>query len=141
MDSGEKQYLDILQRIRTYGVRQKNRTGIDTFFLPGQQIQCDMMDGYPLLTTKKMYTKAIFGELLGFIRGYTNASQFRLLDCKIWDDNANKNTTWLKNPNRKGEDDLGKIYGYQWRRFAENNFENNSSVHISGCTFGPKASK
>jgi thymidylate synthase len=76
----------------------------------------DLSNGdFPLLTTKKMAVKSMIGELLGFIRGLDNAKDFRDLKCGFWDANANESADWLANPNRKGEDDLGRIYGVQAR--------------------------
>jgi thymidylate synthase len=75
-----------------------------------------MDEGFPAITTKKLAFKSVVGELIGFIRGYDNAAQFRELGCNIWDQNANENAQWLANPHRKGVDDLGAIYGVQWRR-------------------------
>lgn len=116
-----KQYLDLLQDILENGTAQANRTGIDAISLPGAMMKFDLQEGFPAVTTKKLYFRAVVAELLGFIRGYSNAADFRKLGCKIWDDNANSEgkpgfpNAWLTNPNRKGEDDLGRIYGVQWR--------------------------
>lgn len=110
-----KQYLDLLNLCNNSGVRQQNRTGIDTFMVPGGMMQFDLVQGFPILTTKKVNFEAVAAELIGFIRGYTSAADFRALGCKIWDANANENKQWLENPHRKGIDDLGRIYGAQWR--------------------------
>lgn len=122
-----KQYLEVLNRILTNGVRQPNRTGVDTLFIPGAMMQYDLVGGFPMVTTRKVPFKPIVAELIGFCRGADNASEFRSLGAKIWDKNANENgvdqagnevkNAWLSNPNRKGEDDLGRIYGVQWRRW------------------------
>lgn len=111
----ERQYLNLLKKALVEGTRQSNRTGVDTRFLPGGMLQFDLREGFPALTTKKLAFKQVVGELLGFIRGYTSASGFRELGCHIWDANANENKAWLENPNRSGQDDLGCIYGSQWR--------------------------
>src|SRR5258706_9821994 len=111
MRSAEQQYLDLLARIMREGTLQSNRTGVDTYFLPGATLQFDLRDGFPALTTKKLAFRQVVGELLGFIRGYNNAAEFRSLGCQIWDANANENQAWLNNPNRIGKDDLGAIYG------------------------------
>lgn len=58
-------------------------------------------------------------ELLGYIRGYDNAADFRQLGTKTWDANANLNQAWLNNPYRKGEDDMGRVYGVQGRAWAK----------------------
>lgn len=110
-----KNYLDLLRTIRDHGVRVPNRTGIDTLMIPGAMLRYDMADGFPAVTTKKLYYKAVFAELVGFIRGVTNAADFRVLGAKIWDKDANETASWVSNPNRKGTDDLGRIYGAQWR--------------------------
>jgi thymidylate synthase len=81
-------------------------------------MQFNFLQGFPILTTKAMNFRAIVGELLGFIRGYSSAADFRKLGCKIWDANANQNEAWLNNVHRQGEDDLGRIYGVQWRRWG-----------------------
>jgi thymidylate synthase len=110
-------YLDLLRKCHDIGTRQKNRTGIDTFMIPGGMMEFDLAQGFPILTTKKVNFPAVVAELLGFIRGYTSAADFRRLGCKFWDANANQNKQWLENPHRKGEDDLGPIYGSQWRQW------------------------
>lgn len=115
-------YLSLLQQCREDGVRQKNRTGIDTFMIPGGMMQYHLGDGFPILTTKKINFRSIAGELIAFIRGAQSAADFRKLGSKIWDANANDNKPWLANPNRKGTDDLGRIYGVQWRRWEAPRF-------------------
>lgn len=113
-----KNYLDLLQDILDNGTRQANRTGIDAISLPGAMLKFDLSKGFPIVTTKKMAFGACKGELLAFMRGYTNAADFRSMGCNFWDQNANENKAWLANPNRKGPDDLGRIYGAQWRDWA-----------------------
>lgn len=112
-----KPYIDLLSLCARTGARQKNRTGIDTFMIPGGMMQFDLGQGFPILTTKKVNFGAVVAELLGFIRGVDSAAAFRALGTKIWDANANQNEAWLKNPNRRGPDDLGRIYGKQWRNW------------------------
>jgi thymidylate synthase len=70
---------------------------------------------FPLVTTRKCYWRAAIAELLGYLRGYDNAADFRALGCKTWDANANENDAWLANPHRKGRDDMGRVYGVQGR--------------------------
>jgi thymidylate synthase len=57
--------------------------------------------------------------LLGYLRGYDNAAQFREIGCKTWDANANQNQAWLNNPARKGTDDMGRVYGVQGRNWQK----------------------
>jgi thymidylate synthase len=110
-----KNYQDLLKEILANGTWQSNRTGIDAISIPGSMLKFDLAEGFPAVTTKKLFFGAVKGELIGFLRGYTSAADFRAVGCKIWDQNANENAAWLANPNRRGEDDLGRIYGAQWR--------------------------
>lgn len=115
MNNVDTQYLNALKEIRDTGIIKENRTGIKTRALFGMQIRYDFEEGFPILTTKRIAFNVVKGELLGFIRGYSSAEQFRELGVNIWDANANENLQWLRNPNREGDDDLGRIYGVQWR--------------------------
>ncbi len=74
-----------------------------------------LKDGFPAVTTKKLAFKSVVGELCAFLRASRSAADFRALGCKVWDQNANENKQWLENPYRLGEDDLGPVYGVQWR--------------------------
>lgn len=113
-----KQYLNLLERVLEEGKWQQNRTGIPTKRIEGAMLEFNLKEGFPAVTTKKLAWKNVVGELLGFIRGYTDAEMFRELGCKIWDQNANENEAWLANKNRVGKDDLGRIYGAQWRNWT-----------------------
>lgn len=113
----EYQYLNILNDILENGSWKKNRTGIQTKFIAGAMMKFDLSKHFPLITTKKMATKACIGELCAFLRASTSAKTFRELGCNFWDDNANKNEEWLLNPNRTGVDDLGHVYGYIWNNW------------------------
>ncbi|MGS0727299.1 thymidylate synthase, partial [Shewanella sp. 0m-11] len=74
---------------------------------------------FPLITTRKSFYKAAIAELLGYIRGYDNAADFRKIGAKTWDANANDNQAWLNNPHRKGVDDMGRVYGVQGRAWSK----------------------
>lgn len=119
-------YHDLLRTTLEHGVDQFNvRTNKLCRALVGFQLQYDLAEGFPAVTTKKLAFNNMKGELLGFFRGYDNAADFRALGCTVWDQNANETQSWLKNPHRKGPDDLGRIYGKQWtdwkdRRIATN---------------------
>lgn len=112
-----KQYLQLLEKVLSEGKWQHNRTGVPSKRIAGAMLEFDLKEGFPAMTTKKLAFNAVKGELIGFIRGYDNAEQFRKLGCNVWNQNANQNQVWLNNPYRKGEDDLGRIYGVQWRRW------------------------
>lgn len=113
-----KQYLDLLRNIRengewTFNERTKKRTQM----IPGAVLTFDLRKGFPAVTTKKLAFKTLSGELCAFLRASRSAADFRALGCKVWDQNANENQQWLANPFRKGQDDLGPVYGVQWREW------------------------
>jgi thymidylate synthase len=112
-----KQYLDLVQSIIDGGSWQENRTGVRTLSLPGAMLRFDLQKGFPAVTTKRMAFKSAIGELVGFLRASRSAAEFRALGCKVWDQNANENQDWLANPYRLQDDDLGPVYGVQWRQW------------------------
>lgn len=116
-----KQYLDLCQRIIDEGVWIENeRTGQRCLTLINADLEYDVSGNqFPLITTRKSYWKAAIAELLGYLRGYDSAADFRAIGCNTWNANANDNTAWLANPHRKGEDDMGRVYGVQGRRWQK----------------------
>lgn len=112
-----QQYLSLVRTVLDTGRWQNNRTGVRTVRLPGAMMRFDLNEGFPAITTKKLAFKTAIGELVGFLRGYRSAAKFRALGCKVWDQNANENAQWLANPFRLQEDDLGSVYGVQWRQW------------------------
>ena len=83
---GEQQYLDLLQKILSNGVDRPDRTGIGTKSIFGHQMRFDLSEGFPLLTTKKVYLKAIIHELIWFLSGDTNIRYLVKNDVKIWNE-------------------------------------------------------
>jgi thymidylate synthase len=133
----DEQYIDLLKDILNNGVEKTDRTGTGTISVFGRQIRHKMSDGFPLLTTKKMYFKGIITELIWFLRGDTSIEYLLKNDCNIWTGDAYQ--SYLKECERlpytkeefidriKTNDEfaktwgsLGKIYGYQWRKWNDN---------------------
>jgi thymidylate synthase len=113
-----KQYLELVQTILATGTWQENRTGVRSISVPGASMRFDLArDGFPAITTRRLPFKSAVGELIGFLRAYRSAADFRALGCKVWDQNANENAQWLASPYRIEPDYLGDIYGYQWREW------------------------
>ena len=118
-----KQYLDLNKRIIEEGFLIPNeRTGKGCLTVINADLTYRVgANEFPLVTTRKTFWKAAVAELLGYIRGYSNAADFRKLGTPTWDANANLNEAWLRNPHRKGEDDMGRVYGVQGRQWTTPN--------------------
>lgn len=112
-------YLDLCQRILKEGEWVPNtRTGTRCLTVVNADLEYDVgANEFPLVTTRKCYWKPAIAELLGYIKGYSSAADFRELGTKTWDANANENKAWRDNPNRKGHDDMGRVYGVQGRQW------------------------
>ena len=116
-----KQYLELCKRIIKDGEWIKNdRTGKSCLTVINADLEYNVGDNeFPLITTRKSFYKSAIAEMLGYIRGYDNAEDFRKLGTKTWDANSNLNSEWLKNPYRKGTDQMGRVYGVQARNWAK----------------------
>lgn len=116
-----RQYLDLCQRLINEGVWVENeRTAKRCLTVINADLTYDVAAGeFPLVTTRKSFYKSAIAEMLGYIRGYNNAEDFRKIGTRTWDANANDNEAWLANPYRKGDDDCGFIYGKVGRNFPK----------------------
>ena len=116
-----KQYLDLCRRIIEEGHWIENkRTGKRCLTVINADLTYNVADNeLPLVTTRKSYWKSAIAELIGYMRGYSSAADFRKLGTKTWDANSNDNAAWLNNPYRKGEDDMGRVYGVQGRSWQK----------------------
>lgn len=129
----EKQYLDLLNKLLEEGSERTDRTGVGTKALFGQQMRFDLADGFPAFTTKRVYWKTAFKEMLWMLSGGTNIRELLQQNVHIWSEWPHK--TYCE---QSGEDiplkefenkiledeafadkwgELGPVYGKQWRRW------------------------
>ncbi len=115
----EKDYLSLCKRILEEGEWVYNeRTGKRCKTIINHDFVYDVgKKEVPLLTTKQVFVTSAIAEIIGYIRGYTNAEDFAKVGSPSWRANANKTKAWLDNPNRKSEGDCGEIYGYVARNW------------------------
>lgn len=107
MNSVDKQYFELLRHILKNGVKKTDRTGTGTISVFDYTMRFNMSEGFPLLTSKKMFTKGVIHELIWFLKGDTNIKYLHDNDVHIWDGDYNKSG--------RTDGELGPIYGKQWR--------------------------
>jgi thymidylate synthase len=138
-----RQYLDLLQDIKDNGVKKADRTGVGTISVFGRQIRFDLSEGFPAVTTKKLFMRGIIHELIWFLQGSSNIKYLVDNDVHIWDEwpykhylieqgkdvpdsNSEQWKAGIKEFTEKIKADdkfaqkwgeLGPVYGYQWRNW------------------------
>jgi thymidylate synthase len=138
-----RQYLELLEDIKTNGVKKADRTGVGTVSVFGRQLRFDLSEGFPAVTTKKLFMRGIIHELIWFLKGSTNIKYLVDNDVHIWDEwpyrhflmeqgkplPASNSQEWqdgIKKFTEKRKQDaefakewgeLGPVYGYQWRNW------------------------
>jgi thymidylate synthase len=138
-----RQYLDLLKDIKTNGVKKNDRTGVGTISVFGRQLRFDLSEGFPAVTTKKLFMRGIIHELIWFLQGSSNIKYLVDNDVHIWDEwpykhyliqqgkdvpdsNSEGWTQGIQKFIQQIENDekfakkygeLGPVYGSQWRNW------------------------
>jgi thymidylate synthase len=102
----EEVYCNTLRHIMLQGEYRDDRTGVGTYAVFGVNMEFNLTQSFPILTKKKMPIKAMASELLWMLRGETHIKYLKDNNVKIWDEWADSN------------DEVGKVYGYQWRNWG-----------------------
>ena len=102
------QYLDLVNTVLKTGITRANRTGVKTLMYFGYHYKVNLQDGFPLLTTKKVFFNSVIHELLWYLKGETHIRNLRK-HTKIWDAWTSEEKNW----------EIGKMYGYQWVKWEK----------------------
>jgi len=114
----ESRYLDLVARLLE-DRSCTNRTGVPAIRSFGHMLTCSLChEGFPLLTTKRIFWRGVFEELMWFLRGQTDASILQAKGVHIWDGNTSREFLDARGLESRAEGDAGPIYGFQWRRFG-----------------------
>lgn len=142
-----RQYLDLLEDIKTNGIEKTDRTGTGTKSVFGRQMRFDLSEGFPAVTTKKLFLRGIIHELLWFLQGSSNIEYLVKNKVNIWNEwpfkaylqSTGQTVPQSNSPewNEKLADfiekiktdhefarqygELGPVYGYQWRHWPDGN--------------------
>ena len=112
-----KQYLDLVDTVLNKGLKKENRTGTDTLMYFGYHYKVNLANGFPLLTTKKVYFNSVLHELLWYLKGETHIRNLRK-HTKIWDAWTSEEKDW----------EIGKMYGYQWVKWEKFKEQNDGQI-------------
>lgn len=133
-----QQYFEIVRQILTDGELKHNRTGVDAKSIPGFMFKHDMQTGFPLLTSKFVPFRLIASELEFFIKGITDKNWLQDRNNHIWDEWCSSDCVPYSHDEetRKKmflENELGPIYGWQWRNFGAEYVAHNKEKIGYGC--------
>jgi dihydrofolate reductase / thymidylate synthase len=116
--SSEIQYLEALRDIRDTGVKNVDRTGVGTLSKFGMRFEYYLKDGFPALTTKRIFLRGVFEELMMYLRGQTNNNVLKEKGINIWDGNTSREFLDTRGLSDYPEGDMGETYGFNFRHFG-----------------------
>jgi thymidylate synthase len=114
-EKGENQYLNLLKEVASAPMRVGRNGSVYSLF--GKSLEFDLRYGFPLLTTKKMFTKGVVAELLFFLAGETDSKKLEEIGVNIWKGNTSREFLDSLGMTERKEGIMGPMYGYQWRYF------------------------
>lgn len=118
VNSEERQYLNLLDKILHNGVKNIDRTGVGTLSVFGEQLKYNLRETFPLLTTKRMFVRGIFEELLLYISGKTDNKIMQEKNIHIWDGNTSREFLDNRGLSEYEEGDMGETYGFNFRHYG-----------------------
>jgi len=128
----EESYLTLIRRVLDEGNYTDGRNGF-TYSIFGHHMEFSLKNNtLPLLTTKKVAWKTCFRELMWFLRGSTDNEELKQKKVHIWDANASREFLDSHNLFHREENDLGPIYGHQWRHFNAPYIDRHTNYHGKG---------
>lgn len=114
----EQEYIDILKDVLKNGIETQTRNSI-TKSLFVKHMKIDLREGFPLLTTKKMFTRGIIEELLFFLKGHTQTKELEIKGVNIWKGNTCREFLDKMGFNDREEGDMGPMYGAIWKKYNQ----------------------
>lgn len=114
----ETDFLDFIKDIRDNGIARSDRTGVGTLSVFGRQLKYNLRDTFPLMTTKRMFLRGIFEELMMYLRGQTDNKILQAKKIHIWDGNTSREFLDKIGLNHFEEGDIGATYGFNFRHYG-----------------------
>ena len=124
--SEEDEYLNLMRNILYSGVSNDDRTGVGTLSIFGSMLKYNLRDTFPLCTTKKMFFRAIFEELMFYLSGKTDNKILQEKNIHVWDGNTTREFLDKRGLSHYEEGDLGQTYGFNFRHFG---------AEYKGCSY------
>ena len=116
----EQNYLDLMENILEHGIERHDRTGTGTISTFGNMLKFDLQDTFPISTTKKIFLRGIFEELMMYLRGQTDNSILQEKNIHIWDKNTSREFLDKSGLTNYPEGDMGETYGFNMRHYGDN---------------------
>lgn len=116
--SPEKQYLKTLEEIMNTGILTNDRTGVGTKSVFGKRFEYNLADGFPALTTKRIFLRGVFEELMMYLKGITDNNYLQEKGINIWNGNTSREFLDTRGLTHYPEGDMGETYGFNFRHFG-----------------------